>query len=103
VTSWRYRDEVDRTVRHIGPMAQDWQRAFGLSRDGTTINMSDFDGVNLAAVKALEGRTAAQGEQVSALRAENQALRADVAALRAQNERLEERLRRLEAAVAGSR
>jgi hypothetical protein len=89
VTTWRYRDEADRTVRHIGPMAQDWQRAFGFSRDATTINMSDLDGVNLAAVQALERRTAS-------LQAEN-------AALRAQNLALEERMRRLEALVAGSR
>ena len=103
VTSWRYRDEVDRTVRHVGPMAQDWQRAFGLSADATTINMSDFDGVNLAAVQALERRTTAQAEQVRALQAENGALRADVSTLRERNARLEERLRRLEEAVAEGR
>jgi hypothetical protein len=82
VSTWRYISEEDRSVLHIGPMAQDWQRAFGFSRDGTTINMSDFDGVNLAAVKALEARTAA-------LQAENAELRA--------------RLERLEALVAGGR
>jgi hypothetical protein len=92
VTTWRYRDEVDRSTLHIGPMAQDWHRAFGFTHDDHTINMSDFDGVNLAAIKALEARTAA-------LQAEN-------AGLRAQNQRLEERLERLErleAAVAGGR
>ncbi|MFL5385318.1 MAG: hypothetical protein ACJ8GN_22595, partial [Longimicrobiaceae bacterium] len=65
------RDEADRSVLHIGPMAQDWQRAFGFSRDGTTINMSDFDGVNLAAVKALETRTAQQAERIRTLEARN--------------------------------
>jgi hypothetical protein len=89
VTTWRYRDEADRSTFHIGPMAQDWHRAFGFTSDDRTINMSDFDGVNLAAIKALEARTAA-------LQAEN-------AGLRAQNQRLEERLERLEAAVAGGR
>jgi hypothetical protein len=89
VTTWRYRDEADRSTLHIGPMAQDWHRAFGFSRDATTINMSDFDGVNLAAIQALERRTAA-------LQAEN-------AGLRAQNRRLEERLERLEALAAGGR
>ncbi|HEV7587130.1 MAG TPA: tail fiber domain-containing protein, partial [Longimicrobium sp.] len=59
VTTWRYRDEVDRSTLHIGPMAQDWHRAFGFTSDEHTINMSDFDGVNLAAIKALEARTAA--------------------------------------------
>jgi hypothetical protein len=77
VTTWRYRDEADRTVRHIGPMAQDWQRAFGFSADATTIDMSDLDGVNLAAVQALERRTAA-------LQAENAALRERLARVEAQ-------------------
>jgi hypothetical protein len=89
VTTWRYRDEEDRSTRHIGPMAQDWHAAFGFTRDGTTINMSDFDGVNLAAIKALTDRT-------DRLQAEN-------AQLRAQNQQLEERLSRLEAVVAGMR
>ena len=90
VTTWRYQDEVDRTVRHIGPMAQDWQRAFGFSADGTTINMSDFDGVNLAAIQALATRT-------EHLQAENAGLRAENAEMRAQNRALEERLQRVEA------
>src|SRR5215212_6629274 len=47
VTTWRYRDEVDRSTLHIGPMAQDWHRAFGFTTDDHIINTSDFDGVNL--------------------------------------------------------
>jgi hypothetical protein len=90
VSSWRYIDEQDRSVRHIGPMAQDWERAFGLSGDPTTINMSDFDGVNLAAVQALERRTAAQAAEIQTLRTEN-------AALQGRLESLEARLARIEA------
>jgi len=81
VTTWRYRDEVDRSVLHIGPMAQDWQRAFGLSADATTINMSDLDGVNLAGVKALDARTTAQAERIRQLEAEVAELRQMVQAL----------------------
>jgi hypothetical protein len=55
-------------------MAQDWDRAFGLSGDSLTINSGDFDGVNLAAVQALERRTAEQRAEIDALRAENRAL-----------------------------
>ena len=93
VTTWRYRDEQDRTVRHIGPMAQDWQRAFGFSADGTTINMSDFDGVNLAAIQALEARTAelrARTDEVARLRAELAATQGRLEALEAAVRRLQE-------------
>ena len=81
VTTWRYREEVDRSVLHIGPMAQDWQRAFGLSADATTINMSDLDGVNLAGVKALDARTTAQADRIRQLEAEVAELRQMVQAL----------------------
>jgi hypothetical protein len=97
VTTWRYRAEEDRTVRHIGPMAQDWHRAFGFSGDPLTINMSDFDGVNFAAVQALEQRTAelaARVAEVERLRAELAAVRSENADFRARLERIEARLRR---------
>jgi hypothetical protein len=97
VTTWRYIDEQDRTVRHIGPMAQDWNAAFGLNGDATTINMSDFDGVNLAGIQALDARTSGQESRIRALEAENARLRERNERLEAQNARTEERLRRLEA------
>jgi hypothetical protein len=92
VSTWRYIDEEDRTVRHIGPMAQDWHRAFRFSGDSTTINMSDFDGVNLAGIQALDRMVAEQAAAIAALQAENARLREEAA-------RTEERLRRLEALV----
>jgi hypothetical protein len=82
VTTWRYLGEEDRTVRHIGPMAQDWHSLFKFNSDDQTINMSDLDGVNLAAVKALEIRTAAQAAELRALKAELAALRNEQAAER---------------------
>jgi trimeric autotransporter adhesin len=57
VTSWNYTAE-GADVRHIGPMAQDWHAAFALNTDSLTINQGDFDGINLAAIQALERRTA---------------------------------------------
>lgn len=60
VTSWRYAEE-DSSVRHVGPMAQDWQELvsgpLGLNDDDRHINQGDFDGANLLAVIALEART----------------------------------------------
>jgi trimeric autotransporter adhesin len=62
ITRWRYRSE-EGNVQHIGPMAQDWHAAFGLSDDPLTINSVDIDGVNLSAIQALERRTRALGER----------------------------------------
>jgi trimeric autotransporter adhesin len=68
VTSWNYIAEGSQT-RHIGPMAQDWHAAFALNDDPLTINQGDLDGVNLAAVQALERRTAEQATEIAELRA----------------------------------
>jgi hypothetical protein len=104
VTSWRYIAEEDRAVRHIGPMAQDWAAAFPeLGGDGTTINSGDLDGVNLAAVQALDGRTRGVPEmeqELARLRVENAAVRAEAASLRGEAAEQRARLERLEALVA---
>lgn len=104
VSTWRYRAEEDRSVRHIGPMAQDWQRhvagPLGLNADETTINQGDFDGVNLAGVIALEARTRAQAAEIEALRAEVAALRAEAAAVAEARTAVEARMARIEAALA---
>jgi trimeric autotransporter adhesin len=75
VSRWQYQDEEDRNVWHVGPMAQDWEAAFALGGDGTSINMSDFDGVNLAAIQALERRTSEQAARIAELEAEVAELR----------------------------
>jgi hypothetical protein len=98
VTSWRYIAEEDRSVRHIGPMAQDWDAAFPeLGGDGLTINTGDFDGVNLAAIQALEGRTAALQRENAELREDVAGKQARITRLEAANLALEARLARLEA------
>lgn len=93
VTTWNYIAQ-GREVRHVGPMAQDWQRAFGFNRDSLTINSGDFDGINLAAVQALEKRTTTQQARIATLEQEN-------AAQAARIEELEARLARIEAALGG--
>ena len=56
MNAWEYRDQPG--VRHIGPMAQDFQAAFGLGRDDTSISVVDASGVALASIQALEKRNA---------------------------------------------
>jgi hypothetical protein len=60
--TWNYIGQDAKTLRHYGPMAQDFYKAFG--KDGlgeigcdTLINQQDFLGVNLIAIQALEKRT----------------------------------------------
>jgi hypothetical protein len=98
VTTWNYIVQ-GREVRHVGPMAQDWHRAFGLSADSLTINSGDFDGVNLAAVQALERRTSAQQARIDALERANTELRGERAAQAVRIEELEARIARIEAAL----
>ncbi len=99
VTSWNYLAQ-GREVRHVGPMAQDWHRAFGLSGDSLTINSGDFDGVNLAAAQALERRTAEQRARIDALERENTELHRAADALRAAQAAQAARIAELEAGMA---
>ncbi len=85
VTTWNYRTQ-DRSIRHMGPVAQDFRAAFGLGESELLINTVDIDGVNLAGVKALDARSVRQQERIAELEARNAAL--------------EERLARLEALLA---
>ncbi|HEU4561616.1 MAG TPA: tail fiber domain-containing protein [Longimicrobium sp.] len=94
VSTWRYISEEDRSVRHMGPMAQDWHRAFGFSSDSTTINSGDFDGVNLSAIQALEARIA----ELRARTAEVERLRAELTATQGRLEALEAAVRKLQEA-----
>jgi hypothetical protein len=81
LTEWRYKTD-DQGVRHIGPMAQDFQAAFELSSDDTHISVVDQGGVALAAIQGLN-------EKVDS---ENDKLRAENADLKARLERLEQLL-----------
>jgi hypothetical protein len=91
VTTWNYKTQ-EKTIRHLGPMAQDLHSAFGVGESDRLINTVDIDGINLAAAKAVAERTDALRVKVSELSAENDALRSQLS-------ELERRMRRLEAAL----
>ncbi len=52
ISKWSYKVE-DGSVRHIGPMAQDFAATFGVGGDDRSIGTVDADGVALAAIQAL--------------------------------------------------
>lgn len=57
ISEWRYLGESDE-VRHVGPMAQDFYRAFRLGYNERSITTIDAAGVALAAIKELNRKTA---------------------------------------------
>ena len=88
ISEWSYID--DPTVRHIGPMAQDFHRLFSLGDNNTGIASLDTSGVALAAIQGVKrekdreiAELAAEKEQeISALRQDFEKLVAE------QNERI---------------
>jgi hypothetical protein len=87
--SWNYRSQ-DKSMRHYGPMAQEFFAAFGNDGIGiigndTTLATADVDGVTLIAVKGLDART-------REMQAEMNDIRTEYAMLRKQNAQLMSKL-----------
>lgn len=80
ITTWNYKAQ-DPAIRHIGPMAQDFNRLVdGLGGEGETyINTLDADGVALAAIQGLYQENLALRQRVTDLEARVAALEALVA------------------------
>jgi hypothetical protein len=66
ISTWNYIGE-DPSVRHLGPMAQDFKAAFGLGDSDKLIDMSDANGVVMVAIQALHRRLAALTDQAADL------------------------------------
>jgi hypothetical protein len=92
VLSWRYKKDT-RGERHVGPVAEDFERLFKLG-DGKTISTVDVGGIALAAIKALKIE---KDEEIDALKRENAQLRKSLAELETLDR---ERIKRLEHAFA---
>jgi hypothetical protein len=66
ISTWNYKAQ-DASIRHIGPMAQDFSAAFGVGEDDTHITTVDADGVALAGIQALYARNQQLETRVSEL------------------------------------
>ena len=80
ITEWNYKSGPN-TVRHVGPMAQDFKNAFGLNGDDDKhISVVDESGVALAAIQGLnekvERGTRNAETQMEELKTENAELKA---------------------------
>ncbi len=87
ISSWNFRFD-DESVRHLGPMAQDFHATFGLGGDETKLAPLDVSSVALAAIQGLL-------EELASEREKNQRLQNRVSGL-------ERRLAALEAALIGA-
>jgi hypothetical protein len=72
---------VDPTIKHVGPMAQDFYAAFGLGDSDKVISTIDLDGVALASIQGLYEIAQAQDEQIAAQQEQIAALEARLATL----------------------
>ncbi len=90
ITTWNYKTE-DPSVRHLGPVAQDFYAAFGLGADDKHIAALDSSGVALAAIQGLYAQNRELAARNAALEAENAAQQAQLDALTARLEALEKR------------
>jgi len=63
IEHWNYNDR-EHGVRHIGPMAQDFMAAFNVGDSDRHINFIDANGVNLAAIKALNTKLEEKENQI---------------------------------------
>lgn len=88
IATWRYKHGGDHALNHMGPMAQDFWKAFGLGRDETTLCVSDSAAVALASAQELHKRLKKKEDRIQDLEKANQDL--------------EKRLARLERALLGA-
>ena len=86
ILAWNYKNE-DNEIRHVGPTAQDFHKAFSLGNDNATISTVDSSGIALAAAKALHR--------------DNRELRDENKELRGRLQAIERQLRALSARIPG--
>jgi hypothetical protein len=94
ISTWNYIAQGE-SVRHIGPMAQDFYAAFGLGEDERHISTVDADGIALAAIQGLYQIVQDKDTQIDNLQAEN-------AELKTRLDDLDQRLAALESLAAPS-
>ena len=99
ISEYSYKSQDD-SIRHMGPMAQDFHPLFGLGEDELRISAMNLAGVALAAIQGLHSELEArnvrlqnQEQRIARLEAENAELRQ----IAERNAELENRLAKLEA------
>jgi hypothetical protein len=69
IRAWNYKSD-EPTVRHLGPMAQDFRTAFNLGVDDKHIDMIDANGVTMAAIQGLYQMMQEKDRQIAQLQSQ---------------------------------
>jgi hypothetical protein len=77
VSSWNYKSQGP-SIRHIGPMAQDFQAAFSVGESDRFINMVDSGGVALASIQGLYSILQEKDKEIRSLKNENLELKEEI-------------------------
>jgi len=95
IQTWSYKQE-DASIRHMGPMAQDFHQAFALGEDETHISTVDSEGVALAAIQGLYRLVQEKDRQIERLSKQVDAVQR---ARTVETAALQQRLARIESQV----
>jgi hypothetical protein len=77
LATWNYESQ-DESIRHIGPMAQDFHAAFGVGEDERYITGIDADGVALAAIQGLHQIVQEKNCEIESLDSEISNLKSEI-------------------------
>lgn len=91
VATWNYASQ-DESIRHMGPMAEDFYDEFGLGGDRERIAGVDADGVAFGAIQALADELDARNDRIDEQESRIDELEAENAALRERLSAIEDRL-----------
>ena len=80
ISTWNYKTQAE-SIRHIGPMAQDFYAAFNIGEDDKHITTIDEGGVALAAIQGLYEIVKEKDEQIAVLQQQIETIRSDLKAL----------------------
>ena len=87
IAEWSYKAN-DPSIRHIGPMAEDFHSVFGFGTDGQHLAPGDMAGVALASIQSLNRRLQEETAKRAELEKENQDLAQRLQALEAKVQKL---------------
>jgi hypothetical protein len=74
IATWNYKSQTP-SIRHIGPIAQDFSAAFKVGEDDKHITTIDSEGVALAAIQGLYKMLQQKDAEIAALRTETAILK----------------------------